>query len=264
MAAAVGWAGVSHYVRLFVEQRIYFAAFLISIGLTGVLSAQDFSFDPAITQSEFRKFSLIIGQGIYPTPVQPGGNRGILAFDVGVAAIALPVDEEASYWTRAVDGNLTTGGYLLAPRVVVTKGLGFASVSGSYAQLNHSKVKMFGGTVEVPILGGSAVTPSLVVRGGYGQISGVDELDLKTYGAEVFLSKGFGPFTPYAAAGAARTESRAVIPATTRTPEIVLEDRSQKPRFTIGFQLSFVVPRFVVEATQGEQRSYAAKVSFGL
>ena len=228
------------------------------------ISAQDFSFDPAITQSEFRKFSLIVGQGIYPTPVQPGGNRGILAFEAGVAAVAIPVDENASYWTRAVDEDITTSGYLLAPRIVVSKGLGFGSISGSYAQLTHSKVKMFGGTFEVPILGGSTVTPSLAVRGGYAQISGVEELDLKTYGAEVFLSKGFGPFTPYAAAGVTRTDSRGVIAATTHTPEIVLEDTSNKPRYTIGVQLSLVVPRIVIEATQGEQRSYAAKISLGI
>ena len=211
MVTAVRRSGFADVVRLFVEQRIHLAALLIVVSVATPIHAQDFSFDPAITQSEFRQFSLIVGQGMYPTPVQPGGNRGILAFEAGVAAVAIPVDDNALYWTRAVDKDITTSGYLLAPRLVVSKGLGFGSVSGSYAQLSQSKVKMFGGTFEVPILGGSTVTPSLAVRGGYTQISGVEELDLKTYGAELFLSKGFGPFTPYAAAGVTRTDSRGVI-----------------------------------------------------
>jgi hypothetical protein len=90
----------------------------------------------------------------------------------------------------------------------------------------------------------------------------VDEYDLKTYGVELFLSKGFGPITPYAAAGRMRSDAtgRITIPAVARE----LRDEFDQNRYTIGVRLSMLLPKIVIEATQGEERSYAAKVSFGL
>jgi len=34
-------------------------------------------------------------------------------------------------------------------------------------------------------------------------------------------------------------------------------------RVTLGVKISMFIPKLVVEATQGEERSYAAKVAFG-
>src|SRR5213592_4518294 len=53
-------------------------------------------------QSEFAKFSRLIGQGVFATPVQPARATGLLGFDVGIAATALKVDTGASYWLHSV------------------------------------------------------------------------------------------------------------------------------------------------------------------
>jgi hypothetical protein len=228
------------------------------------LCAQDIQFDPATTQQEFAQFSRTMGQAIFATPVQPARAASLLGFDVGVAATLVKVDQNATWWRHAVPANndfLTGGGYAAVPRLVAIKGLGFATVSGTYAKVQHSDVKTYGGAVDVPIIRGSLLTPEIAARGSYATISGIDVYKLKTYGLEVFVSKGFGPFTPYGAIGRQRTNATGTINSTAGT--FTLADTSNINRYTAGVRFSLLVPKIVIEATQAEVRSYAAKISVG-
>jgi hypothetical protein len=128
----------------------------------------------------------------------------------------------------------------------------------SYAQFSNSGVKTYGGALDLPIIRGSLAAPELAVRGSYATLTGVDVLKLKTYGVELFLSKGFGPLMPYAAVGRMRTDSRGSV-----TKILSLTERSNISRYTAGVRFSLLVPKFVIEATQANQRSYAAKISVG-
>src|SRR5207249_7454134 len=69
-------------------------------------------------------------------------------------------------------------------------------------------------SLDLPVVRGSLVSPELALRASYATMSGVEALKLKTYGLELFLSKGFGPFMPYGAIGRMRSDARATIPAT--------------------------------------------------
>lgn len=225
-------------------------------------SSSDIQFDPAITQEEFATFSRLVAQGIYATPVEPARARGILGFDIGIAATALPVDTEAAYWVKAVDKDFTVSDYVAVPRLVASKGLSFGTISGTYAKVPDSDISVLGGSFDYPIISGGIATPALVLRGAYAQLKGVEEYDLTTYGVELFLSKGFGPVTPYAAAGRAKSnaEARILLPDDTT---LTLTDDSSTNRYTVGVKISMLIPKLVVEATQAEERSYAAKLSFG-
>lgn len=169
------------------------------------------------------------------------------------------METQAAYWQRAVEEDFTVSDYVAVPRLVAAKGLGFATLSAMYAQVPDSDVQVWGAAIDVPILDGGLVRPTLAVRGAWADLRGVDELDLTTYGLEVFLSKGFGPVTPYAAAGLARSDAEGRI-----APGQTLTDENESARFTLGVKVSFFIPKLAVEVTQGEERSYAAKVSFGL
>jgi hypothetical protein len=223
-----------------------------------LLAQDDIQFDPAITQEQFETFSRLAAQGIYATPIDAARARGLLGFDIGFGATAIPVDTDAAYWQNAVSEDFTVSDHLVVPRVIVSKGLSVATVSAMYAKVPDSDITMLGACLDVPILGGNVVTPTLAVRGAYATLQGVDAFDLKTYGVEVFLSKGFGPITPYVAAGLARSDAEGRI-----TDTVTLTDQSDSNRITVGVKLSLLLPKIVVEATQGEERSYAAKVSFG-
>jgi len=223
------------------------------------LSAQsDIDFDPAITQQEFEQFSRLVAQGIYATPVDAARARGLLGFDIGVGATAIPVDTNSTYWQNAVSDDFTISDHVVVPRVIVTKGLSVATLSAMYSKIPDSDIAVWGASLDVPIIDGGIVKPTLALRGSYATLQGVDEFDLNTYGVEVFLSKGFGAVTPYVAAGRTRSDAEGRISDT-----IVLTDEADSHRFTVGVKLSLLLPKIVVEATQGEERSYAAKVSFG-
>lgn len=175
-----------------------------------------------------------------------------------MAGTAVPVDTNADYWQKAVGDDFSISDHIVVPRLVVSKGLSLVTVSGSYAKVQDSEIEIWGAAIDVPIINGGIVKPTLAVRGSYAQLQGVEELDLKTAGVELFLSKGFGPITPYAAVGLTRSDAEAVI-----TDEIRFTDESDAQRITVGVKVSMLFPKIVVEATQGEERSYAAKVSLG-
>ena len=201
---------------------------------------------------------------MYATPVEPATSRGFLAFDVGVAVTAVPVDTSAAYWRHAVRDDFTVSDYVAVPKLVASKGLSFATVSASYAKVQDSDVAIIGGAIDVPLIRGGIAVPSLTVRGAYSQLQGVDNFDAKSMGVEVFLAKGFGPITPYVAAGMMRADTSADRPPDPLALQLPLTHQSDFSRFTAGVRISLMIPKIVVEATQAEERSYAAKISFGL
>jgi hypothetical protein len=226
----------------------------------------DVQFDPATSLAEFSKFAKVVGQGIFATPVEPARATGILRFDVGIAATLVAVDTNDPYWRHAVPANndFTRNGYAAVPRLVVSKGFSSGTISGTYAKISDSGIATWGGALDVPIIRGTLATPEIALRASYATLTGVDVFKLKTYGAEAFISKGFGPLTPYGAIGRQRIDARGEFPplgSSVALPK--LRDNSDINRVTVGLRISLVVPKFSIEATQGEVRSYAAKISVG-
>lgn len=173
----------------------------------------------------------------------------------------MPVDPNAPYYQQSTTNDFTIKDYVAVPRLIVSKGLSVATVSAMYAKVPDSDIRVLGGALDVPLISGGLLKPTLAVRGAYSQLQGVENFELKTYGVEVFLSKGFGPVTPYAGVGRSRSDARGTVPAPlART----LRDQADQNRITVGVKLSLLLPKIVVEATQAEVRSYAAKISFGL
>ncbi|HEY0158931.1 MAG TPA: hypothetical protein VGF28_16725 [Thermoanaerobaculia bacterium] len=258
-AARGGRTGGVHAHGIPAKQRFHLAA-LLALALAAPVWAQDntITFDPAITQAQFEEFSRLAAQALYHNPVEPARAGNLLRFDIGVAATAVPVDTDAAYWQNSVTDDFTISDHIAFPRLVVSKGISLATVSASYGKVPDSDISVIGGALDIPIINGGLLSPTLAVRGSYSQLQGVDEYDLKTYGVELFLSKGFGPVTPYAAVGRTRSDAVGRI-----TDTITLSDEADANRFTVGVRLSMLLPKIVVEATQGEERSYAAKVSFG-
>ena len=155
--------------------------------------------------------------------------------------------------------DFSTSGYVAVPRLVISKGFGSGNLSASYAKLTNTGISTYGGSLDIPIINGGLLRPTLAVRGTYATVKGIDSYDLKTYGAELFLSKGFAFVTPYGAVGRVRSDARGIV-----TPNLTLRDKASGTRYTAGLRFSFAIPKFVIEASQGEERSYSAKISIGL
>ena len=229
----------------------------IAAGGTPLHAQSEFDFDD-ISEADFAKFSRVMAQAIYATPVEPASARGLLGFDIGIAVTAVPVDTTATYWQNAVRDDFTVSNHLAVPKLVVSKGLSLATVSASYAKAPDSDISIIGGAIDVPVIRGGIAVPSLTVRGAYSQLQGVENFEAASYGVEVFVAKGFGPVTPYAAAGRMRADTTAARSVA------ALVHESDVNRFTVGLRISLMIPKIIVEATQAEERSYAAKISFGL
>ena len=229
------------------------------------LAAGDLSFNPGITQEDFHTFSLLAAQAIFATPVEPPRAAGLLSFDVGVAASAIKIDKNADFWRHSVSSDLITVNYLAVPRLVVSKGLAGSTIAGSYARFSNTSAKVYGASYDFPVVNGNLARPTLAGRLSYATVRGLQQLDLRTWGLEFFFSKGIGPFTPYVAAGKMHSTSKASIPlpAGAPSPTLVLNDKSNLTRYTLGMRVSLTLPKLTVEATQADRRSYAAKISIG-
>lgn len=227
-----------------------------------VASDNDFQFDPTYTPQEFTELSRVVARAIYATPVEPARARGVFGFDIGVAAVAVPIDDTDTFWRRAVPNDFTTSGYLVVPRLTASKGFVLGTISASYAKVPDSDITVYGGALDIPIISGGVATPAVAVRGVYSTLRGAEDVyKLNTYGVEGFISKGIGPITPYAGVGRMRIDGTGTVRALGAT----LRSQEDVNRFTVGVRVSLLLPKIVLEATQVEnERSYAAKVSFGL
>lgn len=174
----------------------------------------------------------------------------------------VPIDENAQYWTKAVGKDWSYGGYIGVPKLVVSKGLGVLTVAGMYSQVQDSDIKVLGGAVDIDIIDGGFVSPTLALRASYSMLQGVKEYDAKTYGLDLFLGKGIGPLTPYAAIGRMRTDSEGRI-IRNGTTLFTLTDKADINRYTVGVRISLALPKLVLEASQAQERTYSAKLSVG-
>lgn len=224
----------------------------------------DIDLDPATTQEEFETFSALLAQSIYATPVEPARARGLLGFDIGVGTTAVPIDTSESFWQHAVRDDFTVSDHLAVPRLIASKGLSVGTISATYAKVPDTDIVVWGASYDMPLTSGGIASPTIALRGAYSQLRNVEEFDLTTYGVELFISKGFGPITPYIAAGYAKHKAEGVRDASFPDgPPTTLEADGNMNRYTLGVKISMFIPKLVVEATQGEERSYAAKIAFG-
>jgi hypothetical protein len=217
----------------------------------------DISIPPAtLTQSLFHDLSEQIGLALAYYPLAPAEPLGLLGFDIGVEVTATDIDEDEQFWTD-VTSDLPS--YLTLPKLHAQKGLPFGIDLGLvYTQVPSSNIGMWGGEVKWAILKGTVATPALALRGSYTTLFGVDTLDVSTFGADLSISKGFGPFTPYAGIGqiAINTSTDATSSAP-GTPQLQDESISATHGF-IGAKLSFLMLSLVAEA------DFAAIPTYGL
>ncbi len=174
------------------------AAVLLSMCLP--VQAMDFDFDIVDnpSQDDFREVgkdlvALLNGKAM--TPPEPGG---ILGFGIGAFASYVSTDDSQT-WQRLTGEDIDSIGLA---GIRAEKGLPFGvDVGASYARVPGGGGKLVGGELRYALLEGSVVTPAVGLRGTYTRFSGVDDIDFDSYGADLSISKGFGPLTPYAGVG---------------------------------------------------------------
>lgn len=224
---------------------------------TAEAAKYDILIPDGLTQSMFKDLSEQIGLAVAYRPLAPAEPLGLLGFDLGLEVTAVKIDNDAQFW-QLVNNDLPS--YLTFPKLHAQKGLPFGfDVGLVYTKVPSSNIGMFGGEVKWAILKGTIATPALALRGSYTTLSGVDTLDVSTYGADLSVSKGFGPFTPYAGVGqvAINTSTDAEV-----SPGVALKDESISATHAfIGAKLSLLMLSVVAEADFAEVPSYSFRLN---
>jgi hypothetical protein len=207
-------------------------------------------------QSEFRDLSEQVGLAIAYLPLAPAEPLGLLGFDLGIEITGAKIDRNESFW-RAVMPFSAPPSYLPFPKLHLQKGLPLGiDVGVIYTKVPSSNIGMFGGELKWAILKGTLATPALALRGSYTALTGVDHLDVSTYGADVSVSKGVAFLTPYVGVG------QVWIKSSSDAPGLNLRDESiSATRGFVGLKLSLLVLSFAAEADFSKIPLYSLRAS---
>jgi len=236
-----------------ITRPLLLAAFLSGSLFASFAAADSLDQLQALGQSEFRKLSENVAAATHYKALAPAEPLGLLGFDLAVELSSTDID--SALFDQASAGGYSLGSFLL-PRLHLHKGLPFnIDLGASISAIPDTDFRVIGAEVRYAILAGGVVTPALAVRLTHSRISGVDQFDLNSTGAEISISKGFAMFTPYAGAGVIRSNSNPNVGV------LLKESFSQKKVYAglnlnLGFNLGFEIDR------TGEYTSYSAKAGF--
>jgi len=214
----------------------------------------DIEIKSSISASIFKDFSKEVGLAISYLPLAPAEPLGILGFDIGVEVTAINIDKRL--WRNALTDNPPDT--FILPRIHLQKGLPFGfDIGASYTKLPSSNIKVIGGELKWAIISGNAALPAVAIRGSYSTLSGVDDLDLETMGADISISKGFLFVTPYAGYGQVWIDSEEKV-----TPFRFKEKINVAKPF-VGAKISLALINFVFQADFGDLPMYTARLNVG-
>ena len=173
---------------------------LISVTISPAQAAgNDISLDPTLIQSEFNTLVDELGTVISYNPVSPAEPLGVPGIEAGILVTVFDIND--TIWSKAVR-DADAPSTLAVPRIMARMGLPFGIDIGlAYTNVPDSDIKIIGGEIRKAILEGSAAIPAVTILGHTSRLSGVDDVDISTYGIDVGVSKGFTIFTPYAGIG---------------------------------------------------------------
>lgn len=242
-------------------KRIVSLLFLMVLFSSPAFAAKyDLNIPPGLANDTFQDVVKQAGTVIAYRAIAPAEPQGITGFDLGVEVTAFNVDTDI--WDEVIDsGDMPS--YLGVPKLHVRKGLPFGiDLGASYAMVPDSNIKVIGGEIQYAIADGSMALPAIAVRGHYSTLLGVDDLDLKTYGADAVVSKGILIFTPYAGVGVLHSEGE--YAGTDEDLKAELQDQSETTtRFFGGVQIALTLLRLTLDAEFSEVPVYTAKLSLG-
>ena len=125
-----------------------------------------------------------------------------------------------------------------------------------FATVPGSNITLYGGEVKWAILKGTIVSPAVAVRGTYTALTGVDDIDMSTYGLDASVSKGFGPLTPYGGLG------QVWIKSSENSDIVTLDDVStSSTKLFLGAKLKILLLSLVFQADISDVNMYSARAN---
>lgn len=238
------------------SRRIIAAAVLLATS-AGAHAADITNIQGLTTQADFRLLSDDLSSALSYKAVTPAKPLGLLGFDIGAEATATKLQNPGILQAATQSSSKPT--YIVVPKLHLHKGLplGF-DIDGFYSAVPASNVKLVGGSLSYALLKGGVTEPAISLRGTYTKMTGVDELDFKTKGVELSISKGFALFTPYAGVGRIKTDSdpKGMAAAAGLTNESFSQNK-----YFLGANLNLGIVNLALEGDKtGDATSYSVKL----
>lgn len=203
-----------------------------------------------LTQGEFKTLSENVAAASHYKSITPAEPLGVLGFDVALELSSTDIDSDL--FDKASAGGYDLGSFLV-PRLHVHKGLPFnLDLGASLTAIPDTDFKVFGAELRYAILEGGIATPALAIRLTHSKITGVDEFDMDSTGAEVSISKGFAILTPYAGAGVVRTNSDPNV-------GVLLDESFSQKKIYAGLNISLGLNFGLEVDVTGDYTTYSAK-----
>jgi hypothetical protein len=238
---------------------------LLSFGfLAAPIHAQDINLQSGLTaQDDFKKTVRDLGTAFSYIPADPAEAHGIIGFNLGFSATAVQLPDQNAYMQNTFQ-NSNAPGTLLLPKIQFEKGLPFVEVGGFVAGDPDGNARLFGGQVKYMLMEGNLAFPAVALRGHGTQLTGVDDLDLSTYGADLSVSKGFevpllAGITPFAG------YSMFQVNGSENDPNFSVNDVSTtESRMFAGARFSLLFFNLVAEADIGDEvKMYTLRTNIG-
>lgn len=236
---------------------IAFALFIPKIGYADSNITFQTTGSNVLAQDEFRSLSKEVGLAIVDIPMSPAAPLGILGFDVGVEASIINIHNNDPFWTKVT--STPPASSLVIPKIHAQKGLpGNIDVGVVYSSVPNSNISLMGGELKYAILEGSIATPAVALRGSYTKLNGISDLNLTSTEADLSISKGFGPLTPYAGI------AEVIIQSSANNSSLNLNSESiQVVRGFVGAKFSMVFVNLVGQVDMGELPTYSLRLNVG-
>lgn len=226
----------------------------LALAAAGGAQAADFNAIGLLNQAEFLAFSQDIAAAVSYKGITPTEGLGITGFDVGLAAFGTQVSNREVLSKAA--GGASIPRYLPSVALKAVKGLPFDIDLGvTVATLPGTNVRATGGELRWAFVSGNTLVPAVGVRLAVSNLSGVDELKLRTQSADISISKGFTFLTPYIGVGTVRTQSSA--PGTN-----LARERFSQTKTFVGVNMALGLLSLAVEADKtGDSAGYGLKLA---
>lgn len=172
-------------------------------------ASDDISFTRPPTSGELDDLTRELGVAAFGARLEAAESLGPVRFEIQIGATGTEISQDEDFWTEASGGD-TPSGTLAAGRGSLRAGLPWHIDLGVFVQrLDVGSAQSQGAEAKWEFVRGDAAMPAIAARVTYARLRHVDELSAKTVSADVSISKGFGPFTPYGGLGRMWLDSKA-------------------------------------------------------
>jgi len=216
-------------------------------------------------QKTFKLFSEDLGAVVAYRSTSPAEPLGATGFDIGIEATSTSLPNSKEWALANSDGEAIDS--IVLPRVHIHKGLPFGiDIGASYVGSgSDTDISITGAEIKYAFMEGSTATPALALRITYSSLSGIDQLEMTTTGAELSISKGFALFTPYAGVGYVSVTSTPKAEAAEPVPGVFAgfeEETFGLSKAYAGVNMALGIVSILVEGDKtGEATSYSLKLA---